>query len=130
MSIFSRRNKLLLLGFIIGAITLLLGSSYGKWELLTLWYGEDIKPIAVSNFVNSRLPSNPIKSSADIQQFKIFDYQTEYVKVFIEDIWGNKWIMDLHKEGERWTCIQEGVIQIEIIHSTMNGSAQKLIYYY
>lgn len=130
MSFFHAHDRLLLPAFIIGAITLLLGFSYGKWELLTLWYGEDMEPIIVSNFIDSGLPSNPIRSSADIQQIKIFNYQTEYVKVFIEDLWGNKWLMDLHKEGERWTCIQEGVAEIEIIHSTMNGSERSLIYYY
>lgn len=130
MSVFNAYRKSRLSAFIIGAIILLLGFSYGKWELLTLWYGEAMKPIIVSNFIDSRLPSNPIRSSADIQQFKIFNYQTEYVKVFVEDRWGNKWLMDLHKEEERWTCIQEGVAEIEIIHSTMDGSERKLIYYY
>jgi hypothetical protein len=113
------------------AVIALLGT-YGRWEYLSWRHGETLRPVVVSEFRNSHLPIGTISRDEDIAQLKVFSSDDQRIEVFVEDAQGNKWLVQLHRAADQgaWSAYHDGAWQIEMIHSTMGGSASRKFYWY
>lgn len=106
--------------------------TYGKWEYLTHRYGTEFERIAVIEFDAARLPITTILKADDIAFLKVYKYTDIEAQLLLQDLHGNKWIMDLNRKSadHLWTSHNESGWQIEMIHSTIGGTAHRRFYWY
>jgi hypothetical protein len=112
--------------------TALIAMTYGRWEYLSWQYGSAFEPIAVIEFEAASLPITTIRRADDIAQIKLFSLTKDRADLYLQDVEGNKWLMGLRRSADHssWSAHVDGGWQIEMIHSTLGGSAQRAFFWY
>lgn len=105
-------------------------ATYGRWEWQTWRHGAEMRTVAVTQFQAAQLPITTVATEQDIALLKVWCYGEATACLHIEDREGNKWRMDLRREGGGWTAMADGAWQIDMVHSAMGGSAQRRFYWY